>query len=89
LARYGGEEFVVLVSDTGKDDVLHLADRMRESIAATPCIHDCIKIFCSVSIGVAESFPDCTVTSLIEKADKALYTAKESGRNRVVFNTNT
>jgi diguanylate cyclase (GGDEF)-like protein len=86
LARYGGEEFVVLVSDTGKDDVLHLADRMRESIAATPCIHDCIKIFCSVSIGVAESFPDCTVTSLIEKADKALYTAKESGRNRVVFN---
>jgi diguanylate cyclase (GGDEF)-like protein len=85
LARYGGEEFVVLVTDTGKDDVLHLAERIRESIAATPCIYNCIKIICTVSIGVAAFFSGCTVTSLIDKADKALYRAKESGRNRVVF----
>jgi diguanylate cyclase (GGDEF)-like protein len=85
LSRYGGEEFVVLVSDTAKDDALHLAERMRESIANTPCIHNCIKITCTVSIGVAATFPDCTITSLIDKADKGLYQAKETGRNKVVF----
>jgi diguanylate cyclase (GGDEF)-like protein len=87
LCRYGGEEFVVLVSDTAKDDVLHLAERIRESIANTPCIHNFIKINCTVSTGVAATFPDCTITSLIDKADKGLYQAKESGRNKVVFFT--
>jgi diguanylate cyclase (GGDEF)-like protein len=85
LARYGGEEFVVLISDTEKNDVLHLAERMRESIANTPCVYNCIKISCTVSIGVAPTFPDCTITTLIDKADKGLYQAKENGRNQVVF----
>jgi diguanylate cyclase (GGDEF)-like protein len=85
LCRYGGEEFVVLVSDTAKEDVLHLAERIRESIANTPCIHNFIKITCTVSTGVAASFPDCTITSLIDMADKGLYQAKETGRNKVVF----
>ena len=87
LARYGGEEFVVLVSETTKEDALHLAERMRESIAATPCIYNCIKIPITVSIGVAASFPDCTIESLIDKADKGLYQAKEGGRNQVVLYT--
>jgi diguanylate cyclase (GGDEF)-like protein len=85
LARYGGEEFVVLVSETGKEDVLNLAERIRESIAATPCVYNCIKIFCTVSIGVAETFPDCVIESLIDKADKGLYQAKNSGRNQVIL----
>ena len=87
LCRYGGEEFVVLVADTKKEAVLHLAERIRESIEATPCIYNnMIKIPITVSIGIAGSFPDCTVESLIDKADKALYRAKESGRNCVVLN---
>ncbi|MDR2471324.1 MAG: sensor domain-containing diguanylate cyclase [Treponema sp.] len=86
LARYGGEEFVVLVSEAGKEEaVLNLAERIRESIAATPCVYNCIKITCTVSIGVAETFPDCTVESLIGRADKGLYQAKESGRNQVIL----
>ncbi|GHV84763.1 hypothetical protein AGMMS50230_03710 [Spirochaetia bacterium] len=85
LARYGGEEFVVLVSETTKADVLHLAERLRESIAATPCVHNCIKIVCTASIGLAASFPDCTMESLIDKADKGLYKAKESGRNQIIL----
>jgi diguanylate cyclase (GGDEF)-like protein len=85
LARYGGEEFVVLISETGKEDVLNLAERIRESIAATPCVYNCIKIPCTVSIGVAATFPDCTIESLIDRADKGLYQAKESGRNQVIL----
>ena len=85
LARYGGEEFVVLVSEASKDDVMNLAERIRESIAATPCIYNCIKIPITVSVGVAASFPECTIESLIDRADKGLYMAKEQGRNRVIF----
>ncbi|MDR2313137.1 MAG: GGDEF domain-containing protein [Spirochaetaceae bacterium] len=85
LARYGGEEFVVLISDTSEDAVLHLANRIRESIAHTVFVHNDAKMHCTVSIGVAENFPSSTVSSLLEKADRALYTAKESGRNQVVM----
>jgi diguanylate cyclase (GGDEF)-like protein len=85
LARYGGEEFVVLVSDTSRENVMNLAERIREAIANTPCVYHCIKIPCTVSIGVAESFPDCTITSLIDRADRGLYIAKETGRNRVIL----
>ena len=85
LARYGGEEFVVLVSEATRDAALTLAERIRESIAATPCIYNCIKIPCTISIGIAASFSDCTIESLIDKADKGLYKAKEAGRNQVVL----
>ncbi|MDR2768732.1 MAG: diguanylate cyclase [Treponema sp.] len=85
LARYGGEEFVVLVTETAKDAVMNLAERIRESIEKNPCVHSNIRITCTVSIGVAESAPDSSVTDLIDLADKGLYQAKESGRNRVVF----
>ncbi|MDR2181816.1 MAG: sensor domain-containing diguanylate cyclase [Treponema sp.] len=85
LARYGGEEFVVLVTDTDRDPVMNLAERIRESIEKNPCVYGNLRITCTVSIGVAESAPDCSITGLIDLADKALYQAKESGRNRVVF----
>ena len=85
LSRYGGEEFVVLVSEATKEAVMNLAERIRESLAATPCIYNCIKIPVTASIGVAASFADCTIETLIDRADKGLYMAKEQGRNRVVF----
>jgi len=87
LGRYGGEEFVVIIPETSKENMLGLAERIRESIANTPCVYNCIKIPCTISIGVASIFDGCTVESLIDKADKGLYVAKETGRNRVVFFT--
>ncbi|MCL1812598.1 MAG: sensor domain-containing diguanylate cyclase [Treponema sp.] len=87
LCRYGGEEFVVLVAESTKEASLNLAERIREAIVATPCVYNVLKIPVTMSIGVAESFPDCTIESLIDRADKALYMAKEQGRNRVVFYT--
>jgi diguanylate cyclase (GGDEF)-like protein len=84
LCRYGGEEFVVL-TDTSKEAVMLLAERIRDSIENTPCVHGNILVPCTVSIGVAESNPVCSVSELIDMADKGLYQAKELGRNRVVF----
>jgi diguanylate cyclase (GGDEF)-like protein len=85
LCRYGVDEFVVTISEIEKDNVLTLAERIRESIAATPCVYNCIKIPCTASIGVTSIFADCTIESLIDKADKGLSKAKDAGRNRVFF----
>jgi diguanylate cyclase (GGDEF)-like protein len=89
LCRYGGEEFVILISETEKENVLHLAERIREAVIESPSVYNCIKIPCTVSIGVTASFRDCTVEALIDNADKGLYKAKEQGRNRVIFQENS
>jgi diguanylate cyclase (GGDEF)-like protein len=87
LGRYGVDEFVVTISGIEKDHLLNLADRIRESIADTPCVYNCIKIPCTASIGIAAMFDACTIESLIDKADKGLCKAKDAGRNRVFFST--
>jgi diguanylate cyclase (GGDEF)-like protein len=87
VARYGGEEFIMALPFTPHEGVLVVAERVREIIENHPFAHrekqPLKKV--SVSIGVA-TFPDHAdqQSSLIEKADKALYQAKRSGRNRVV-----
>ncbi|OYT93847.1 MAG: GGDEF domain-containing protein [Burkholderiales bacterium PBB3] len=80
LGRYGGEEFVVLLPDTGREEALLVAERIRASKTVLPDVP-----VCQVSIGVA-SFahggPD-SLRDLIGRADAGLYRAKELGRNRV------
>lgn len=61
-----------------------LAERVRAETASMRFVHDGQTIPVSVSVGVAMSKADDTVEALIERTDKALYRAKESGRNRVV-----
>jgi diguanylate cyclase (GGDEF)-like protein len=79
LARYGGEEFVVLAADTALDDAVCLADKIREAIAR-PEDHF-IGPGVTVSIGVAQYAGDrCR---FFEEADRALYRAKDLGKNRV------
>ncbi|MBN1631599.1 MAG: diguanylate cyclase [Thermoleophilia bacterium] len=82
VARYGGEEFVAVLSDTGLAGGLHVAERIREKITATPLVPGTAKV--TVSIGVAV-FPEhaASKTELIEKADAAMYEAKRLGRDRV------
>lgn len=87
-ARIGGEEFVVFIHDIKEREALLLAERMRGSIehleisqaleAGVPNV--------TVSIGVALAVPsgDTSFADLYERADRALYTAKNSGRNKVV-----
>ncbi len=78
--RWGGEEFVLFLPEIGLDNACFLANRIRIMI----CAYDFgIDRTVSVSIGVSEYVEEESVDSWIMKADKALYRAKESGRNRV------
>jgi diguanylate cyclase (GGDEF)-like protein len=84
LFRFGGEEFVVLASHTGNDGAMLLAERIRENIAALVSVRG-RKIDVSVSVGVAELQANEDGDSLFERADQALYRAKNGGRNRCVL----
>jgi diguanylate cyclase (GGDEF)-like protein len=85
VARFGGEEFAVLLPNTGEQGALTLAGRVRAGIEALQIEWQSTRIPVRVSVGVAtlEHETD-TARGLIAKADQALYTAKERGRNRVI-----
>lgn len=87
VCRYGGEEFLVILLGAKRDEALHHAERIRKTIASSffPAGATQPLGFVSVSGGVA-TYPDdgANPTEVIALADKALYSAKESGRNRVL-----
>lgn len=85
-ARFGGEEFVVAMPETHLVDAINTGERLREAIAEKPfqVNHEVGEIAVTVSIGVSERTPgNPTGSELIQVADKALYAAKDGGRNRV------
>ncbi len=86
-ARYGGEEFVVVFPEISGEAAKKVAERVRRAVAATPFrLPDGREISVTVSIGVS-CYPKCADTpqGVVERADQALYAAKEAGRNRVVM----
>ncbi len=84
LCRYGGEEFVCLLPHTSKEGAQVMAEQLRERIAARKLSIDTGDCAVTISIGVAvRNARDITIESVIEEADRALYHAKQSGRNRV------
>ena len=85
IGRTGGEEFAIVLSDTALEGGAAFAERLREAVAATPVpmMDDAMRI--TVSIGVAQSGPGETLESAMQRADAALYTAKDCGRNRVAL----
>lgn len=84
--RFGGEEFMVIMPDTKESDAFHPLDRMREKLSEDVVSFEGHQIKTSVSIGVATvSVRDRDESAVIGRADKALYSAKSSGRNRVVY----
>lgn len=83
IARYGGEEFVVIMPCSNEEKSLNNAELLRSTIETAKWDVDKI----TVSIGVATSNLDETTTSILAKADKALYSSKENGRNKVTHAT--
>jgi diguanylate cyclase (GGDEF)-like protein len=89
-ARYGGEEFVVMLPGTPYEGCAFLAERIRKNVEALQLPHGNSPFGrVTISIGMATTMPDhhSNTAMLIEEADKALYEAKHTGRNRVVSST--
>jgi two-component system cell cycle response regulator len=87
VARYGGEEFAIIAPSNGKKDIKILAERVRKNIEKYPFPHRNIQPSgqITISVGTATLPLDATdTTDLIRKADTALYTAKNLGRNMVI-----
>jgi two-component system cell cycle response regulator len=85
--RYGGEEFVVVMPDTDVTLAIAIAERLRKSIEANPIpiSRPPGKLNITISIGIAGSEGSSdTAEALLRRADQALYSAKRTGRNRVV-----
>ncbi len=81
--RYGGEEFVVVLPETGGAGALILAERCRATLAEHRFLVDGTEVALTVSVGVATLEREPTADSLIRAADRALYIAKNNGRNQV------
>lgn len=86
VIRYGGEEFLAILPGASQTDARQIAERLRRTVEETVIHHGGQEIKVTISIGI-NSFPENDVTNvneLIDAADKALYKAKETGRNKVV-----
>jgi diguanylate cyclase (GGDEF)-like protein len=83
LARFGGEEFAVLLPGMGVNASLAIAERLRVSVERDARVNGETPLpKTTISLGLAESRPDETLSSLLVRADGALYRAKRAGRNR-------
>ncbi|MCG9581111.1 GGDEF domain-containing protein [Vibrio tubiashii] len=86
--RYGGEEFLVLLPETNKNQAKIVAEKLRNVIERTTMLPS-NREFCTASFGVSELLANEHWERLIERADRALYDAKNQGRNRVVLSENS
>jgi diguanylate cyclase (GGDEF)-like protein len=84
VARWGGEEFLVLLSETGLEGALGVAERIRLRIALAPIPHGTVSVAITMTLGVAAHHPEAPIEETIRCADRALYDGKQRGRNCVV-----
>jgi diguanylate cyclase (GGDEF)-like protein/PAS domain S-box-containing protein len=89
LARYGGDEFIILLPQTHAQEAFLIAERIRNSVAATHVAAENSPFIVTLSLGVAEnlSLQDVTVEDIIRRADKALYQVKQNGGNHTLIFT--
>ncbi len=86
LARYGGEEFAVILPDTATADAFHVAEQIRQAVLLQDVVFEGVHIPLTVSAGVCtgeRTDKSVGAEKLLALADKALYAAKNGGRNRV------
>ena len=84
IARYGGEEFVILFPETQLDDAIFTMQRLQRELTKHFFMHDNERILITFSAGVALHKADEDWDAVMHRADKAMYAAKQSGKNRVL-----
>jgi len=91
IGRYGGDEFIILLPQTGTQEVLPLAERISEKITALSIETDKGPLAVSLSIGISQTIHHGTLADTVEnlllRADRALYAAKQAGRNCIMIIT--
>lgn len=89
VARYGGDEFVVLLPESGKEEAIKVAEMLRQKIESMYIYHEesSVSQSVTVSIGATSIVPDknSSYEELFIMADRALYLAKNAGKNKVRF----
>jgi two-component system chemotaxis response regulator CheY len=87
IFRWGGEEIVIILIEQGLQETLLVAEKLRKKIASLQIVHKgCDRGYMTISCGVSAFSENCTDKkweTVLERADNALYEAKETGRNRV------
>lgn len=83
IARFGGEEFVVLLPETPTDEACKVLDSLREHVSGLPFHFSGEPVSITFSAGLTGFQDDDTEESVFDRADRALYQAKDEGRNRV------
>ncbi len=84
--RWGGEEFMIVFPNTRKQDAANVLERLRLQVMNSPITHDGNQVFLSISIGLTECRANDVAASITKRADAALYSAKDKGRNCLVTN---
>ena len=84
VGRYGGEEIVICLPNGNLEQGVAVAERIRETLAASPITYQGQSITMTVSIGIAAWHAPETLSQWLSRADDALYEAKHAGRNRCV-----
>jgi diguanylate cyclase (GGDEF)-like protein len=86
LARIGGEEFAILLNNTNEENAFLLAEKIRIAIENLNYINNNKEIKTTISLGISQlTQEDYDLDSIIIRADKALYEAKNTGRNKSVI----
>lgn len=88
VARYGGEEFVVIMPETAEASAVTAMEKVRAAVEACPFNFNNERVVITVSIGVSSFQKGDSIEACFERADKALYYAKETGRNRISSHPN-
>jgi diguanylate cyclase (GGDEF)-like protein len=84
IARFGGEEFVVLLPEADEEEAMRCAERIRIAVESLTIAGGTEPIRCTISVGIAAvNTGGKSIESALQEADKALYQAKKSGRNRI------
>lgn len=81
VARIGGEEFALACVDADKEEMRHLAERLRTAVATRAVHYADLRFNITISLGLAFHEPGESLEKLLKRADGALYQAKENGRN--------